>query len=55
MLSRLKHENIVKYFGMERTDDRLNLLMEYVAGGTISSLVNRYGKFKESLIKSYVL
>jgi serine/threonine protein kinase len=28
--------------------------MEYVAGGSISSLINRYGKFKESLIKSYV-
>lgn len=39
---------------MERTNERLNLFMEYVAGGTISSLINRYGKFKESLIISYV-
>ena len=39
---------------MEKTEDKLNLFMEYVAGGSIASLVFRYGKFKESLIQIYI-
>jgi hypothetical protein len=40
----------VLYYGMEKTEERLNLFMEYVAGGSIVSLLARYGKFKETLI-----
>ena len=53
ILSRLNHKNIVRYLGTKRDDQFLLIFMEYVAGGTISSLLNKYGKFNETLIRVY--
>ena len=53
ILSRLRHKNIVRYLGTKKDDQYLMIFMEYVAGGTISSLLNKYGKFNETLIRVY--
>jgi serine/threonine protein kinase len=53
ILSHLNHKNIVRYLGTKRDDQYLLIFMEYVAGGTISSLLNKYGKFNETLIRVY--
>lgn len=53
ILSRLQHKNIVRYLGTKKDDQHLLIFMEYVAGGTISSLLNKYGKFNETLIRIY--
>lgn len=53
ILSQLHHKNIVRYLGTSRDDQHLNIFLEYVAGGSISSLLNRFGKFNESLIRVY--
>lgn len=37
MLSKLSHKNIVSYYGMERTDEHLNIFLEYVGGIFIKS------------------
>jgi serine/threonine protein kinase len=53
ILSRLNHKNIVRYYGMETTTSSLNIFMEYIAGGSISSKLKEYGKFNEKVIREY--
>ncbi|CAD8122673.1 unnamed protein product [Paramecium sonneborni] len=53
VLSKLDHPNIVKYLGMEQTQNHINLFLEHVSGGSIKSLLERYGKFPENLVQVY--
>ncbi|OMJ76606.1 hypothetical protein SteCoe_24016 [Stentor coeruleus] len=53
ILSKLSHKNIVRYLGTRRDDRYLRIFMEYVAGGSISTLIHKYGKFNETLIRVY--
>lgn len=47
MLKALKHPNIVRYIGSTVEGSTINVLLEYVAGGSISSMVTRFGPFEE--------
>ena len=53
LLKELNHKNIVRYIGSSQTKETLNIFLEFVAGGSISSLIARYGKFNETLIRVY--
>ncbi|KAJ3344109.1 hypothetical protein HDU93_003272 [Gonapodya sp. JEL0774] len=53
-LSELDHQNIVRYLGCEGTDTTLNVFLEYVSGGSISSMLSKIGKFEEALVRSFV-
>ncbi|CAJ1937410.1 unnamed protein product [Sphenostylis stenocarpa] len=53
MLSRLRHPNIVQYYGSETVDDRLYVYLEYVSGGSIYKLVKEYGQLGEIAIRNY--
>ncbi|CAA0824646.1 Mitogen-activated protein kinase kinase kinase YODA [Striga hermonthica] len=53
LLSRLKHPNIVQYYGSETVDDKLYIYLEYVSGGSIHKILQEYGKLGESAIRSY--
>jgi len=53
ILSHLNHKNIVRYMGSSRDEQNLNIFLEYVAGGSIASLLGKYGKFNESLVRVY--
>ncbi|XP_061376543.1 mitogen-activated protein kinase kinase kinase NPK1-like [Gastrolobium bilobum] len=53
LLKNLKHPNIVRYLGIAREEDSLNILLEFVPGGSISSLLGKFGSFPESVIKMY--
>ena len=53
ILSRLNHKNIVRYLGTRKDERSLNIFMEYVAGGTISSLISKYGRISENLMRVY--
>lgn len=53
LLSRLRHQNIVQYYGSETVDDRLYIYLEYVSGGSIHKLLQEYGQFGEQAIRSY--
>jgi serine/threonine protein kinase len=53
VLKNLKHENIVRYLGTERTGDALHIFLEYVPGGSIASLLTRFGAFPEPVIRAY--
>ncbi|SMN21719.1 similar to Saccharomyces cerevisiae YJL095W BCK1 Mitogen-activated protein (MAP) kinase kinase kinase acting in the protein kinase C signaling pathway, which controls cell integrity [Maudiozyma saulgeensis] len=50
-LKDLDHPNIVQYLGFEVKDDIYSLFLEYVAGGSVGSLIRMYGRFDEPLIQ----
>lgn len=54
ILSQLNHPNIVRYLGTHTSHECLLIFMEYISGGTISSLLSKHGKFNESLIRIYI-
>lgn len=39
--------------GTEKGSDALTIFLEYVPGGSIASLLAKFGSFKESVIKVY--
>jgi len=53
MLRTLHHENIVRYMGTERSGDTLSIFLEYVPGGSVRSLLDRFGCFEEAVIRTY--
>ncbi|CAA6661472.1 unnamed protein product [Spirodela intermedia] len=48
LLKNLSHPNIVRYLGTAREEDTLNILLEFVPGGSISSLLGKFGSFPEA-------
>ncbi|KAG2433400.1 hypothetical protein HXX76_008458 [Chlamydomonas incerta] len=53
VLRSLRHENIVRYLGTERTGEHLNIFLEYVAGGPISGKLAQFGPLREETIRVY--
>ena len=53
ILKQLKHENIVTYIGTQKNKNKLLIFLEYLSGGSISSLLKRYGKLNERIIRLY--
>uniref|UniRef100_A0A0D9XDB7 mitogen-activated protein kinase kinase kinase n=1 Tax=Leersia perrieri TaxID=77586 RepID=A0A0D9XDB7_9ORYZ len=48
LLKNLSHPNIVRYLGTVREEDTLNILLEFVPGGSIQSLLGKLGSFPEA-------
>ncbi|XP_041997697.1 uncharacterized protein LOC121747676 isoform X5 [Salvia splendens] len=53
LLSRMKHPNVVQYFGSEVVGDNFYVYLEYVSGGSIHAILQEYGKLGESVIRNY--
>lgn len=47
----LNHENIVRYVGTTRTPQNLFILLEYITGGSIETMIKSFGSFSENLIR----
>ncbi|MES1911672.1 MAG: hypothetical protein MHM6MM_004071 [Cercozoa sp. M6MM] len=55
LLQKLSHVNIVTYLETIRTEKHLNIVLEYVENGALSSVVKKFGgKLPESLVALYV-
>ncbi|CAD8081561.1 unnamed protein product [Paramecium sonneborni] len=55
ILSRLKHKNIVKYYGCDEDKNHLSILLEYVGGGSITYMMKKFKyNLKEPVIQKYV-
>jgi len=54
LLKSLVHVNIVRYIGHIRKGKELSIVMEYVENGSLSTMVKKYGRFPESLAKTYI-
>ncbi|CAG8656632.1 189_t:CDS:10, partial [Rhizophagus irregularis] len=53
ILKDLDHEHIVQYIGFEKTDEAINIFLEYVNGGSIGTCLRIYGAFKEPVVRSF--
>jgi len=53
MLERMDHENIVRYLGTQKEGSTLSIFLEYVPGGSIRQLLNRFGALDEAVIRVY--
>ncbi|NWW37997.1 M3K19 kinase, partial [Panurus biarmicus] len=53
LLKTLKHVNIVTYLGTCLEDNVLSIFMEFVPGGSISSILNRFGPLPEVVLCKY--
>src|SRR5690606_31413243 len=52
-MKNLKHENIVRYYGADKVGTTLNIFLEYVPGGSLSSIVRKYGRLSEDVVRQY--
>uniref|UniRef100_A0A8C0HCB5 Mitogen-activated protein kinase kinase kinase 19 n=1 Tax=Chelonoidis abingdonii TaxID=106734 RepID=A0A8C0HCB5_CHEAB len=53
LLKALKHINIVTYLGTCLKDNIVSIFMEFVPGGSISSIINRFGPLPEIVFCKY--
>ncbi|KAJ7699225.1 kinase-like domain-containing protein [Mycena rosella] len=54
LLKNLKHENIVRFLNSTQDAQYANFFFEYMPGGTLASLLEKYGAFEESLARNFV-
>ena len=53
LLRGLNHRNIVRYIGADMNDGTLSIFLEYVPGGSLKALVDKFGKLEDSVAKTY--
>eukprot|EP00906_Rhabdomonas_costata_P008739 RCo012406 len=53
VMKKLDHPNIVKYFGGERSETTLRIFMEYIPGGSLASLIAKFGPLTEAMAQGY--
>ncbi|KAK4548092.1 hypothetical protein LTR36_010812 [Oleoguttula mirabilis] len=54
LLRDLQHPNIVRYLGSNSDETHLNIFLEYVAGGSVATMLVNYGSLPEGLIANFV-
>ncbi|KAK5175182.1 ATP binding [Saxophila tyrrhenica] len=54
LLRDMKHPNIVSYLGSNSDENHLNIFLEYVAGGSVATMLVNYGSLGETLIANFV-
>ncbi|KNZ44308.1 hypothetical protein VP01_92g13 [Puccinia sorghi] len=52
-LKELQHTNIVQYLDSSADDSFFNIFLEYVPGGSVSTLLKNYGSFEEALVNTF--
>ncbi|KAH6804566.1 Protein kinase superfamily protein [Perilla frutescens var. frutescens] len=53
LLSRMRHPNIVQYYGSEMVDGKFCIYYEYMSRGSVYMILEQYGRLGESAIRSY--
>eukprot|EP00163_Fabomonas_tropica_P021865 TRINITY_DN3811_c0_g1_i1.p1 TRINITY_DN3811_c0_g1~~TRINITY_DN3811_c0_g1_i1.p1 ORF type:complete len:408 (-),score=127.32 TRINITY_DN3811_c0_g1_i1:179-1402(-) len=53
LMENLSDPHIVQYLGSHMEGDELYIFLEYVPGGSLSSVVNKFGPLKEKTIRIY--
>ncbi len=56
LMKSLQHPNIVGYFGceMDRKNQMLHIFQEWVPGGSIASLLHKFGPFPLTVVRTYL-
>ncbi|KAI8612834.1 kinase-like domain-containing protein [Chytriomyces sp. MP71] len=55
LLNELHHENVVRYLGFDIDNTVVSVFLEYVSGGSVASMISRFGKFEEDLAQSLLV
>jgi len=53
ILREIQWQNIINYVAVVQKDETIDVLMEYVPGGSLKFILNNFVKFKEKLVRSY--
>ncbi|EFA86092.1 putative protein serine/threonine kinase [Heterostelium album PN500] len=53
-LKKFEHDNIVSVLGKDENDTYIYLILEYMENGSLSSIMNQFGTFPESLVSNYI-
>lgn len=53
IFSKISHPNIVRYYGMEKDENQLSIFLEFVSGGSIASMLRKFGSFSEQMIANF--
>lgn len=53
MMATLNHPNIVRILGATQTGAHFNMFVEWMPGGSVTHLLEKYGAFSEPVITSY--
>ena len=53
LMGKLNHPNIVCYLGASSDKQNFNILMEFVPGGSIASMLKNFGHFEEVVVSRY--
>eukprot|EP00906_Rhabdomonas_costata_P003378 RCo005164 len=51
----LRHPNIVRYFGTRLVNKTLNIYMELVPGGSLATVLQKFGPLPEPVVRKYTL
>eukprot|EP00980_Cylindrotheca_fusiformis_P026074 scaffold15305_cov126-Cylindrotheca_fusiformis.AAC.12 len=54
LMRSLRHKNIVRYLGAHMDKENLYIFQEWVPGGSIASMLSRFGAFPLQVVKSYL-
>ncbi|KAJ9123170.1 hypothetical protein QFC22_001363 [Naganishia vaughanmartiniae] len=54
LLQRLRHPGIVRYLGMAKSEDCLDIVLEFIEGGSLAHSVKSFGELNEDLVAGYV-
>ncbi|KAG7700613.1 hypothetical protein KL911_000193 [Ogataea haglerorum] len=54
LLRVMNHENIVRYLGSSADSDNIYIFLEYIPGGSVSSMLSTYGPFEEPLVRNFI-
>lgn len=54
LMRSLRHQNIVRYFGAQMDKTNLHIFQEWVPGGSVASMLSRFGAFSLAVIRSYL-
>ena len=53
LLKSLEHPNIVRYLGVELTEEYLYIITEWMPGGSVENIIQRFGRLSECTITCY--
>ena len=53
LMSRLRHPNIVRQLGATQHSQHFYMFSEWMAGGSVSNMLDQYGAFSEDVIVRY--
>ena len=54
LISKLQHPHVVRMYGAIQEASHINVFVEWMAGGSIASLLDKHGVFTEAVIVRYL-